>query len=205
MKTAVELQPLGGVHGHQLDRVLPGLRLVVAGLQRGVGQEGRQRAHDLAGFGVGRQRLRQQRHAAGDRARPLLVDRQRHGVLAETLLRHEGLGGVDQFVEVLDAVLAFLLGAVEVDQAAALQHCSMISRSVWPRVASRSESISAMKAAQVAAALAGDRADALVQAACAGPCRVLQGSSVRAPMPRAGKFTTRRKLVSSFGFSSSRR
>ena len=60
----------------------------------------------------------QQRYAAGDRARALLVDRQRHGILAEALLGHEGFGGVDQFVEVLDAVLAFPFGAVEVDQAA---------------------------------------------------------------------------------------
>ena len=33
----VELQPLGGVHRHQLHRVLAGLRLVVARLQCGVG------------------------------------------------------------------------------------------------------------------------------------------------------------------------
>ena len=38
--------------------------------------------------------------------------------------------------------------------------------------------------------------------ALAASCRF---SSVLAPMPRVGKLTTRRKLVSSFGFSSSRR
>ncbi|MCY1538228.1 hypothetical protein D9M68_737580 [compost metagenome] len=46
----IELQPLGRVHGHELHRVLPGLRLVVARFERGVGEEGRERAHGLAGF-----------------------------------------------------------------------------------------------------------------------------------------------------------
>jgi hypothetical protein len=46
----------------------------------------------------------------------LFVHRQRHRVLAEALLRDEGLGRVDQFFQVLDAVLAFLFGAVEVQQ-----------------------------------------------------------------------------------------
>jgi hypothetical protein len=41
------------VHRHQLHRVLPGLGLVVAGLQRRMRQEGRQRRHDLAGLGIG--------------------------------------------------------------------------------------------------------------------------------------------------------
>ncbi len=96
MNTAVELQALGGVHGHQLDRVLAGLRLVVAGFQRGMGQEGGQRRHDLAGLGIGRQidRRQRQRRAGRDAARrqaaALLVHRQRHRILAETLLRDEG-------------------------------------------------------------------------------------------------------------------
>ena len=41
----VELQALGGMHRHELDRVLALLRLVVAGFQRRVRQEGRQRRH----------------------------------------------------------------------------------------------------------------------------------------------------------------
>ncbi len=40
----VKLQPLAGVHGHELHGVLPGLGLVVARLQRGMGEEGDQRA-----------------------------------------------------------------------------------------------------------------------------------------------------------------
>jgi hypothetical protein len=36
----VEFQPLGGVHRHQLQRIAPGLGLVLAGLECGVGQEG---------------------------------------------------------------------------------------------------------------------------------------------------------------------
>jgi len=45
----------------------------------------------------------------------LLVHRQRHRVLAEAFLGDEGLGRVDQFLQVLDAVLAFLVGAVEIE------------------------------------------------------------------------------------------
>jgi hypothetical protein len=36
--------------------------------------------------------------------RALLVHRQRHGIAAKALLRDEALGGVDQFLQVLDAV-----------------------------------------------------------------------------------------------------
>ena len=39
-KYRVKFQPLGGVYRHQLHRVLPCLRLVVARFQRGMGQEG---------------------------------------------------------------------------------------------------------------------------------------------------------------------
>ena len=48
---AVKFQPLGGVHRHQLHRILPGLRLVVAGLQCSVRQKGRQRRDGLASGG----------------------------------------------------------------------------------------------------------------------------------------------------------
>ena len=53
-----------------------------------------------------------------------LVDRQRHRVLAEAFLRDEALGGVDQLLEVLEPVLAFALGLVEVDQARCLAACA---------------------------------------------------------------------------------
>ncbi len=81
----VEFQPLGGVYGHELHRVLPALGLVVARFQRGVAQEGLQRAQGFAagrlvgwaaaaciglglGLGLGRSRF---------------VQRQRHGVSAK--------------------------------------------------------------------------------------------------------------------------
>ncbi|MNR06204.1 hypothetical protein D3C85_1222670 [compost metagenome] len=41
----VEFEALGRVHGHHLHRVLAGLGLVVAGLQRGMGQERHERRH----------------------------------------------------------------------------------------------------------------------------------------------------------------
>ena len=105
------------------------------------------------------------RHAGGDRARGL-VDRQRDRILAEALLRDEGLGGVDQLFQVLDAVGAFLLGAVEVDQPARLQHVlddlaqGRAARGLAHRVDQRVEG------AQVGARLARQRAGALV-AGCA--------------------------------------
>ena len=51
-----------------------------------------------------------------------LVDRQRDRVLAEALLRDERLGGVDQLLEVLEPLLAFAVGLVEIDQAGRLEH-----------------------------------------------------------------------------------
>jgi hypothetical protein len=55
MNTQSNSSPLAGVHRHQLDGVLPGLGLVVAGLQRRMGQEGGQRGQGFAGLGVGRE------------------------------------------------------------------------------------------------------------------------------------------------------
>ena len=49
----VKLQPFAGVHRHQLHGILPSLGLVVARLQRGVGQKRHQRALGFAGFGIG--------------------------------------------------------------------------------------------------------------------------------------------------------
>ena len=77
----------------------------------------------LAGFGVGCHV--DGRHGGGragsDRTRGL-VDRQRDRILAEALLRDEGFGGVDQLLEVFDAIGAFLLGAVEIDQSGGFEH-----------------------------------------------------------------------------------
>ena len=53
-KDTVKFKPLAGVHRHQLNGILPGLRLVVTGLQGGVGQEGRQGRQRFTGLGVGR-------------------------------------------------------------------------------------------------------------------------------------------------------
>ena len=50
----VELEPLGRMHRHQLDRVLAGLGLVVTRFERRMGQEGGQRAQRLAAVGLDR-------------------------------------------------------------------------------------------------------------------------------------------------------
>ena len=160
----IELQALGRMDRHQLDRVLPGLCLVVARLQRGVREEGIQRRHHLATFGIG--------HAECRRAG--LVDRQAHHVLAETLLGDECFGRVDQFIQVLQPVLALAVGLVELDEARGLQHVlddlaqRLAERRRAHRVDRRDEGL------QVGAALAGDRADALDQAAPARSRRILQ-------------------------------
>ncbi len=121
----VELQPLGGVHGHQLHRVLAGLCLVVAGLQRGMRQEGDQRGHlrrrfigDQLGDGIA------VRLAALDAQHRVVAHRQRggDGIDAVALLGHEGLGGGHQFLQVLDAVETFLLALVMRDEAAGVDH-----------------------------------------------------------------------------------
>jgi hypothetical protein len=85
----VELQPLGRMHGHQLHRVLPLAGLMLAGFERGVREEGGQRT------------------AIGAAASPSMA-----AFLQEVGRR------VDQFVEVLQPLLAFLLGQVVLAQAA---------------------------------------------------------------------------------------
>jgi hypothetical protein len=86
------------MHCHQLQRVLACLGLVVARLERRVRQKARQRRGDR----VVRIGLRAQR------------------VLRVALFHDEGTGRVDELFQVLDALLAFLLVAVVLDQAAAL-------------------------------------------------------------------------------------
>ena len=86
----VELQPLGGMHGHQLYRFLPLSRLMFAGFERGVREEGGERV------GVGR---------VGQRI---------------GLLLHEAGRRVDQFVEVLQPLATFLFAEVVLAQAALL-------------------------------------------------------------------------------------
>ena len=96
-----ELQPLAGVHGHQLHGVLPGLRLVVARFQRGVGEKGGQRRLACRRF-AGRRGLRihfrwQSRFHACIHLRR--GRGQRHGVAAKAFLLGEGLGGVHDGVD----------------------------------------------------------------------------------------------------------
>jgi hypothetical protein len=179
-----------------------------------VREEGGQRRQRLAGLGIRRhvvgRRLVQHRlardPAPGWRATAQqLVDRQRHRIAAEAFLRDEALGGVGQFLQVLDAVGAFALGLVVLDQAAVLQHqlddlaqvrpCGLLAQHVDLGDEGR----------EVGAGLAGGGAHRVVQRTAGRARASCSCSMLRAPMPRGGKFTTRRKLVSSFGFSSRRR
>ena len=173
------------MHGHQLHGVLPGLRLVVARLERRMGQESRQRRQRFAGFGIGRQEFRQQR--VGCRIQPLagrrlaevqpraqLVDRQRHGVPAKAFLAHKRLGGVDQFGQIFQPVLAFLFELVMRFKPAVRQH--------QPNDFAQAHALGLLaqhielgdKGAQVGAGLARHGADAVVQGTARGARNVLQ-------------------------------
>ena len=102
----LEFQALGRVDGHQLHGIHALLGLAIAGFQRGMSQEGRQRRDLHHGRCIGRQhgaiccRLRRARQARAGR---------RGGIDAAFGL--EGQRRIDQFLQVLDALLplAFLL------------------------------------------------------------------------------------------------
>ena len=88
----------------------------------------------------------------------------RHRVLAETLLRHERVGGVDQLLQVLDAVGAFAFGLVDAStRPLRSSTCSIISGSGSCCVSKRTPSISLTKRAQRWPRLAGDNAHRRVQ------------------------------------------
>ena len=124
----VELQTLGRVHRHQLHRIVSVLRLVVASLQRRVGEECGQR-RDIGCRRAGSRRG--DRHAVGvdqHRLRRLVGHRRqadtqiRRHVLLDALLGEERAGGVDQFAQVLDALLALALGLIERGQPRGIDH-----------------------------------------------------------------------------------
>ena len=117
------------MHRHQLHRIAALERLVVAGLERGMRQEGRQRRgarravrvgiddHPVLGHGERRLERRSGLRRRGSGHAGI----GRH-VLPHALLGEEGGRRVHQLAQVLDAVLAFLLGLVVGDQGAALDH-----------------------------------------------------------------------------------
>ena len=74
-----------------------------------------------------------------------------------------------------------------------------------PLVCSRSTSSLATKAPRFAPAFPGTALTASLSEQPDERAMSCSCSMLRAPMPRGGKFTTRMKLVSSFGFSSKRR
>ena len=112
-----EFQALGRVHGHQLHSIHALLGLAIAGFQRGMGQEGRQRRDLHHGRCIGRQDgtvcggLRRARQARAGR---------RDGINAAFGL--EGQRRVDQLLQVLDALLALALLLVVSHEAAAADH-----------------------------------------------------------------------------------
>ena len=147
----------------------------------------RRRAGDSAASGVAPAHRRQHRRVDG-----------------EIGFAHEALRGVDELLEVLDALLAVLLRPVVREQAGGLDRRAATasgSGSDRGRVA-RIASISRTNAASARPRLAASACRA--QAACHSdvPCARAAScscSSVRAPMPRGGKLTTRRNAPSSSG------
>jgi hypothetical protein len=103
----IELQAFAGVHRHKLHRVLPLTGLVITRLQCGMGEEGRQRGHDLAALFI--------RHSARCSVGGL-------GLAAKAFNAHEALRGGYQFFQVLDAISPLAFQLVVLHQAAVLQH-----------------------------------------------------------------------------------
>eukprot|EP01137_Pigoraptor_chileana_P033352 Opistho-2@24100 len=141
-----------------------------------MGQEGRQRRHDLAGLGIGREVGRRHRRgqAFGNRARRQFIDRQRHRILAEALLRDEGLGRVDQFAQILQPLGAVLVIAIELVEARDLEDLldDLAQVQALGQIAGRVDQLG--EALQIATRLARHGADALVEAAARGARRILQ-------------------------------
>ena len=172
----VELEPLRRVHGHELQRrpALGGLRL--ARLERGVREERGQRIDGA----LLRRRRRRRRAAIG-------------ASTARSASRRKPSRRVDELLEVLEAVLPVLFGAVVRYEAGALDDVRDTPPAAASRaVAARSDSISLTNPVRLAARLAADRrprtppATGSFRAARAASC---SDSSVRAPIPRGGKLT----------------
>jgi hypothetical protein len=177
-----KLEALRGVHRHELERVLAGARLVLAGFEARVREE---RGEDLL--------LR--RAGVGD-----IFLRLARGLEAVLELVGEERRGVDELVQVLEPVLAVLLRTVMLLEAAALEHFldELGSRSVsddW-----RSPSITCVNAASdVPLRPPRCRARDVHETSHAAFGRFLELLDRRAPMPRGGKLTTRVNAESSSG------
>ena len=166
MKTQSNSRPLAECTVISWIASWPGLRLVVAGLERGVGQEGGQRRQDLAGLGVGRDavgaRLVGSRQAR--RSSPwLAATGAAPGPVSSTGSATASLpkpSCVTKLSAALTSSSRFSSALLRLPSRScrsrpgptASSTCSMISRSVRPCVCSRIASISATKAPQVGAA-----------------------------------------------------
>ena len=182
------------MHRHQLHGVLPGLRLVVAGLQRGVREESRQRRQGLAGFCVGRQRSGSGSLPSGaDGSSPWLAGdcdepRPSSSTGSATASRPKpscvtkDLGRVDQFVQILEPVLAFVLGLVVLFEPAVLQHqLDDLAQAQARRLLAQHVDLGD-EGAEVGAGLAGARRSP----------RRAASSRPRAPRPAAARCCARR-------------
>jgi hypothetical protein len=125
------------MHGHQLHGFLALAGLMLAGLERGVREKGGERP------------------AIRDR---LAVTRRIALVVQESGRR------VDQFVEVLQPVLAFLVGQIVLAQAAFRSRARSLRAAAGRCVSLRRASISRMKAGDRLAGLAGQARGGVVQA-----------------------------------------
>jgi hypothetical protein len=113
MNDGVELEALGRVHRHSWIASWPPAPGCHPASSEAWVRNAASGRHDLAGVCIGHCSPPSGPAPAGD---ALLVDRQRDRILAEAFLRDEGLGRVDELLEVLEPVLAFLVGLVEVDK-----------------------------------------------------------------------------------------
>ena len=181
------------MYGHELHGILPGLGLVVARLQRSVDEEGLQRREGFAGVGIGAsqrlvgQCLVQQRQAGVDAlaGRALrerggggagrFIQRQGDGIFAKAFLQHKAFGGVDEFVQVFQALLAFFVGAVMLLQAAGVQHMFDGVAQALPGHGFAHHVDQGVKAAQLGPGRAADQGGGIQQAAAGLAGFFLQG------------------------------
>ena len=133
-KHAVKLQPLGRMHRHELHCILAGFGLVITGFQRGMRQESQQRRQGLASFKVRRQHFGNGLAQNGRQVQPLaggrlaqtrtaqFINGQRHGIAAKAFLADKSLGGVDQFTQIFEPILAVFVSLVVFFKPAVRQH-----------------------------------------------------------------------------------
>ena len=103
------------------------------------------------------------------------IQRQGDGIFAKAFLQHKAFGGVDEFVQVFQALLAFFVGAVMLLQAAGVQHMFDGVAQALPGHGFAHHVDQGVKAAQLGPGRAADQGGGIQQAAAGLAGFFLQG------------------------------